>query len=85
MRFINTKHQRFYEQMNPMDSYQRALFYLIGLCPDTRQNIHELYGKDGISPEAINAALQTGTSSRLTRLAFNLYTDGVPGTPVYAG
>ena len=78
MIFISAEHKRFYNEMQPKDVYQRAFFYLIGLCPDTRRNIHELYDADGIKPEAINAGWQTGTSTKLTRLAFNLYTDNVP-------
>lgn len=83
MRFQSLEHKQFYEQMNPKDVYQRALFYLIGLCPDTRRNAHNLYGPDGIKPEAIHAGWQTGTSVRVTRLAFNLYTDGVPTAHQY--
>ena len=78
MNFISAEHKRFYYEMQPKDVYQRAFFYLIGLCPDTRRNAHELYNDDGIKPEAINAGWQTGTSAKLTRLAFNLYTDNVP-------
>lgn len=84
MRFMDDQHQQFYEQMKPKDSYQRALFYLIGLCPDTRRNVRELYDADGIKPEAIYAGWQTGVSMRLTRLAFNLYTDTVPTAHQYA-
>lgn len=78
MRFQSFEHQRFYERMKPKDCYQQALFYLIGLSPNTRNHAGELYSKDGINPEAIHAPWQTGTSVKLTRLAFNLYTDGVP-------
>ena len=78
MIFISDEHKQFYFDMQPKDVYHRALFYLIGLCPDTRRNIDALYDAEGIKPEAIHAGWQTGTSAKVTRLAFNLYTDGVP-------
>ena len=83
MIFLNAEHKQFYSERHPKDVYERAFFYLIGLCPDTRRNIHALYDTDGIKPEAIHAGWQTSASVRLTRLAFNLYTDNVPTAHQY--
>jgi hypothetical protein len=85
MNFMNAEHKQFYIEKQPKDVYERAFFYLIGLCPDTRRNAHALYDADGIKPEAIHAGWQTSASARLTRLAFNLYTDNVPTAHQYDG
>jgi len=80
IKFYDRDHRAFFEQHNTGDVYQRAFFYTIGLCPATRSHAAELYdtGKRQILPEAMSAEWQTGTSAKVTRLAFNLFTDGTP-------
>ena len=57
------------------DSYFRSFLYLCGLCPDTRSHFHRLFDwrEWCICPEALADGWQTGTSKRITRLAFNLW------------
>jgi hypothetical protein len=57
------------------DPYRESLFYLLALNEDTRRNINLLYDfkSKGIITEGINEPFQTGTSIRVTRLAFNLF------------
>lgn len=58
------------------DTYRMALAYLIALDPLTYKHRNELYDSSErcIIPEGIHAAWQTGTTMKLTRLAFNLFT-----------
>jgi len=83
MLFANKEHQDFYIEQTaflPQDRYHQSLVYTVGICPDTRRNFQSLYvARDrSINPEAINAAWQTGGSLKVTRLAFQLFTDGAP-------
>ena len=57
------------------DSYFRSLLYLCGLCAETRCHFHSLFDwrEWCICPEALADGWQTGTSKRITRLAFNLW------------
>jgi hypothetical protein len=83
--FVGEKHLSFFDQLlagesNPNDPYAKALLYTLGICPDTRRNIGLLYDqkKQSIIPEAIYAGWQTSGSAKVTRLAFNLFTDNTP-------
>jgi hypothetical protein len=77
--FADREHKAFYYQMltktGNSDAYHRAFFYATGICPETRRNIHALFdfNEDGIKPEGLAAAWQTGGTRRLCRLAFNLW------------
>ena len=57
------------------DSYFRSFLYLCGLCPDTRSHFQRLFDwrEWCICPEALADGWQTGTSKKITRLAFNLW------------
>ncbi len=84
MQFIDNSHKAFlYESLQrsgSTDQWHQALFYTLGLPETTRQIIDSLYDfKTGcIKPEGVLNPAQTGTSMKVTRLAFNLYTDGCP-------
>lgn len=82
--YINNEHKSFYiEKMKKItnDSYHKALVYLLGLTAETRNNFNTLVNYDGkyspcslsIKPENINAPWQTGTTYKITRLAYNLF------------
>ena len=81
IRFAGREHKAFYNQMlaktRNNDTYHRALFYTMGICAETRRNIHSLFdfNGDGIKPEGLAAPWQTGGTRRLCRLAFNLWND----------
>jgi hypothetical protein len=60
----------------------------LGISPDTRRNFDSLYDAENrsISLKEIHAGWQTSGSLKVTRLAFNLFTDKTPtaydgGTP----
>ncbi|NPV89659.1 MAG: hypothetical protein HPY50_02635 [Firmicutes bacterium] len=77
--FADREHKAFYNQMltktRNNDVYHRAFFYAMGICPETRRNIHALFDfkEGGIRPEGLAAPWQTGGTRRLCRLAFNLW------------
>ena len=88
MIFIDDAHRDFYEsEMTALkdDCHHRALVYTIGICSDTRRNFSAMYDKKerAIISDSIYAAWQTGSSTKLTRLAFNLFTDRVPTALAY--
>jgi hypothetical protein len=83
LHFTENEHLKFYAEqltkLNP-DCYLKALIYALGICSTTRRRFGSLYNfKDRcIVPEAVNTAWQTSSSLKVTRLAFQLFTDGMP-------
>lgn len=79
IRFAGRAHKAFFSEMlaktRNNDAYHQAFFYAMGICPETRRNIHSLFdfNEDGIKPEGLAAPWQTGGTRRLCRLAFNLW------------
>jgi len=77
--FADREHKAFFSEMlaktRNNDTYHQAFFYAMGICAETRRNIHTLFDfkEDGIRPEGLAAAWQTGGTRRLCRLAFNLW------------
>lgn len=81
--FANNAHEAFYcewleqaiESKRVPDGYFRAFLYLCGLCPDTQAHFHRLFDWDEwcIRPEGLSEGWQTGTTKKITRLAFNLW------------
>jgi len=80
IRFADNRHLEFYkkqiDRLNP-DCYLKALIYTLGVCDDTRRRFDSIYDakKRCIVPETLYAEWQTGGSTKVTRLAFNLFTD----------
>lgn len=58
-----------------IDCYSKALIYLLGLSNDTRKHFESLFDmkERGIKIGGLRSGWQTGTSLRITRLAFNLW------------
>jgi|GEM_PF-222009 hypothetical protein len=77
--FNSKEHKLFYEEMlgkfTYQDEYHKAFFYCMGSCETTRKHINKLFDFDqgGINPDNINESFQTGTSYKVTRMAFNLW------------
>jgi hypothetical protein len=63
-------------KLNP-DCYLKALIYALGICSDTRRRFNLIYNDRDrcIVPDTIYSGWQTGGSLKVTRLAFNLFTD----------
>ena len=77
--FASKKHEEFYNRMlrqsGRKDKYHCAFFYCVGITEITRDNVGKLFDfeDDSIKPEAIHAGWQTGESTEITCLAFNLW------------
>ena len=79
LKFISAEHRDFYTDMvakaRKDDCYHRAFFYVMGLMDETRQHIGELFDfeNDLINPDNIHKGWQTGGSTQVCRMAFNLW------------
>ncbi len=82
--FAGTAHREFIEKYfakcKVKDCWHRALIYTLGLTEDIRNHINEVYDfeDDRIKSKSLHAGWVTGTDARVMRLAFNLFTDGIP-------
>jgi len=81
--FADYDHLDFYDEqlvcLNP-DCYLKALIYALGICADTRRRFSSIYDAKGrcILLGSLDSEWQTGGSLKVTRLAFQLFTDGAP-------
>jgi len=78
MIFADEQHKEFYKKNKTLvgdDVYSDALIYLLGLTDDTRRHFNGLFDitSKEINIDGLNEAWQTGTSLKITRLAFNLF------------
>ena len=83
LKFYDADHEAFYHQGleqaaaagRAPDVYFRPLLYLCGLCFDTRAYFPHLFDWQEwrIRPDALAGGWQTGTTRKITRLAFNLW------------
>jgi hypothetical protein len=83
IRFADETHKAFYmeqEQKLKPDVYLRSLIYTLGMCKDTRRHFDSIYDarERCINTDALTEAWQTGSSLKVTRLAFQLFTDTMP-------
>lgn len=89
MLFKDNRHKYLYEQWQKQaerdDVYHMALFYLLALNRDTREHITQLYDfkTHSIKPNAIRAEWQTSGNMAVTRLAYNLFNNGMPTMWLY--
>ena len=62
-------------KVRPTDTERKALFYLLSLFNETRSHIKDLYNfqDNCIEFEGLNKGWQTGGTTKVTKLAFNLY------------
>ncbi|ABR50059.1 hypothetical protein Amet_3974 [Alkaliphilus metalliredigens QYMF] len=79
IKFNSEAHELFYKEMlartNQTDVYYKAFFYCMGICETTRKHIEDLFDfkEGGIMPEHLHQPYQTGTSYKVTRMAYNLW------------
>ena len=82
--FRDEKHYNFFvgkfAESKTKDTYQKALIYLLGLTVDTREHYSNIYNarSETIQNTSLIEEWVTSTSARVIRLAFNLFTDGIP-------
>lgn len=82
MKFLDDDHKKFYEsklkelnENRKSDVYYKSLIYTLAICNVTREHFADIFNiiKGEINIDSISAAYQTGTSVKMTRLAFNLF------------
>lgn len=81
-KFIDNNHKVFYENRikevsdrGKVDCYYKSLIYILSVCETTRTHFKEIFNVEDstINLDSIQAAWQTGTSAKVTRMAFNLW------------
>lgn len=90
IKFYDHKHLDFFTEISEeikiarhideLDSYQKSLVYSLGLLPDCRNHIDEIYdiSANEIKLEVLRAGWQTSGSTRITLFAFNLWNSYSP-------
>ena len=82
MKFASKEHQKFWLekfdemiQLGKTDVYYKSIIYTLGMCETTRKNFDDIFNlKSGeININALQGKYQTGTSKKVTRLAFSLW------------
>ena len=79
VKFIELEHKKFYEQklkeIGSNDIYRKTIIYTLGICETTREHFNDIFNlRDGlINRNSLQAPYQTGTSMKVTRMAFNLW------------
>lgn len=73
MIYIDDQHQQFFESRRCGDVYRDSVSYLLGLTTETRTHAADLFSEDGMEIEGLAEGWQTGTTKKVTRLAFNLW------------
>ena len=79
MKFIELEHKKFYEQklkeIGSNDIYRKTIIYTLGICETTREHFNDIFNlRDGlINRNSLQAPYQTGTSMKVTRMAFSLW------------
>ena len=78
LRFRSKEHRQFFLEMLEKSRYKdcnhQSFFYCVGISESTRMNIERLFDfqRDRIRTDGLHDGWQTGSTIRLTRLAFNL-------------
>lgn len=78
--FVTPEQEQFYRDhestADARGDDSAALVYILGISETCRDHFRDIYDSadNSIKPEALRAPWQTGSSVKLTRLAFNLFT-----------
>lgn len=82
MKFFDKEHKDFWNEkyklmrsMGKTDVYYSSLVYVLGICPVTRDHFNSIFDlKEGlINIDCLQAAWQTSSSEKTTRMAFSLW------------
>lgn len=82
--FHDEEHKKFYyenlKKVRYQDGYHKALVYCLGISQDTRKNVHRIYDfKTGnVRTKCLQEGWLTSSSSKVIRMAFNLYCNYTP-------
>ena len=63
------------QRLGKTDVYYKSIVYVLGVCETTRDNFDKIFNlKAGeINVDSLQGAYQTGTSEKVTRMAFSLW------------
>ena len=84
--FIDKDHKNFFyskldklQSLRKTDVYYLSLVYTLSICETTREHFSSIFNieKGEINLDAIKAGWQTGTSEKVTRMAFNLWNHSI--------
>lgn len=84
IKFIDRQHETFYKekldllkQFKKDNPYYKSLIYTLGICNETRRNFKKIFNIETSDwhIDSLKSAWQTTTSKKVTRLAFNLFSD----------
>lgn len=84
MKFIDNEHRMFwnekYETMQKYgktDVYYKAIVYILGICQETRRHFERIFNleRGEINVDSLSEAWQTGSSEKVTRMAFSLWNE----------
>ena len=87
--FISEAHEKFYyeklTEVRYQDTYHKSLIYCLGICNDTRNNIYRIFDFQNslVKPKCLNEGWQTSGSTRVVRMAFNLFCNSMPSVENY--
>lgn len=82
MKFIDNVHKQFYERkykklksLGKEDRYYKSIIYTLAMCDTTREHFSDIFDLENgeININSLSSPYQTGTSEKITRLAFNLW------------
>lgn len=79
IRFCSAEHRNFclksMMRCKSNDYYRRAFVCVVGIAPETRENIDQLFNfrTDSIKPEGLREGWQTSDTTKVCRIAFNLW------------
>ncbi len=84
MKFIDNEHRSFWnekyeimQKYGKTDVYYKSIVYILGVCPETRRNFERIFNleRGEINVDSLSEAWQTGSSEKVTRMAFSLWNE----------
>lgn len=84
MKFIDNEHRSFWnekyeimQKYGKTDVYYKAIVYILGVCLETRKHFERIFNleKGEINVNSLDEAWQTGSSEKVTRMAFSLWNE----------
>lgn len=65
------------QECGKTDVYYKALVYIFSICPETRRHFKRVFDleKGEINVDSLGEAWQTGSSKKVTRMAFSLWNE----------
>ena len=67
------------QKFGKTDVYHKSLVFTLSICETTRKHFKEIFDieKSEVNINSLQAAWQTGTSAKVTRMAFNLWNNSI--------